>query len=277
MTTVLISDFDGTLTDPTAEELVFMAQCVRSLSVVTGLTRRHVQRIIHRVHADMRTRPERYDWEFRGHTVSSLVGDPYLRIIAIARAVAAETERSLEGRDLARELLSEHYPTTSMFRPGAAQFLTQPGIATHVVTNSTEAKVGRKLRRLLDSGFYDSRCDAVLKGLRGSAGKQHIDPEFDVLPESMTIPGLNRSVLLRRREYFETLSAIRNDHGARWEGIAVIGDNFELDLAVPWALGSRIILITNAWTPPWEITFVRGYERGSVATTLDEAAQMLRR
>jgi hypothetical protein len=38
----------------------------------------------------------------------------------------------------------------------------------------------------------------------------------------------------------------------------VIGDIFELDLALPWACGAHVVLVAGPHTPPWERRFVAG-------------------
>jgi hypothetical protein len=50
----------------------------------------------------------------------------------------------------------------------------------------------------------------------------------------------------------------------------VIGDIFELDLAMPLALGARIGLVSSAQTPPYERAFVAAHPRGRVIDDLRE-------
>ena len=66
------------------------------------------------------------------------------------------------------------------------------------------------------------------------------------------VPGLERPLYLRRGLYFEVLSAIWSATGASPEGTFVCGDIFELDLALPAALGARVHLVGRSSTPEWE-------------------------
>jgi hypothetical protein len=52
--------------------------------------------------------------------------------------------------------------------------------------------------------------------------------------------------------------------------MVVVGDIFELDLALPLALGARVGLATGARTPPYEVAFVENHPRGRVLTSLHE-------
>ena len=70
------------------------------------------------------------------------------------------------------------------------------------------------------------------------------------------MPGLARPVLLRRREYHAILRGLLDDAGATFADLVVVGDIFELDLAMPLALGARVGLVASAHTPAYECAFV---------------------
>ena len=50
----------------------------------------------------------------------------------------------------------------------------------------------------------------------------------------------------------------------------MVGDIFELDLALPMALGARVGLVGNPRTPAYEREFVRASPRGRLIGRLDE-------
>jgi hypothetical protein len=50
----------------------------------------------------------------------------------------------------------------------------------------------------------------------------------------------------------------------------VVGDIFELDLAMPLAMGARIGLVTGPRTPPYEVDYVTAHPRGRVLATIGE-------
>jgi hypothetical protein len=86
----------------------------------------------------------------------------------------------------------------------------------------------------------------------------------------MTLPNLSRPVLLRRRLYFESLDRLRVDAGLGWEDVVVVGDIFELDLCLPLALGGRVGLFANEFTPSYEVDYLRDHPRGTIITSMDD-------
>lgn len=275
-TGVVVTDFDGAQTDLGPEGQVFLDKCATDLSEKTGLSIPRVRRIADRVQQKMNTHPASFDWNYGGHIVASTVGDPYLRIIPICGAVFDEAGvllgRSDERNEFQHSLLVKHYAERSTFRPGAADFLAQTGAPVHVVTNNSVTKVEPKIRELFTLfPENESRIEPLILGLRGSAKKQVIDPEFTRLPESIRLPCWHRNALLRRPHYLKVLHAIRKFYRLRWDEMTVVGDNFELDLLLPWSLGARVVLVATPLTPPWEVTFVYGLgRRGLVVTSLNQ-------
>ena len=77
-------------------------------------------------------------------------------------------------------------------------------------------------------------------------------------------------MLLRRRLYHHRLAQILDSVGATFEELIVIGDIFELDLALPLALGARVGLVVSPHTPPYELAFVGAQPRARVLHGLDE-------
>ena len=84
-------------------------------------------------------------------------------------------------------------------------------------------------------------------------------------------PDLSRPVLLRRRRYHEILAAIVAASGSTFADLCVIGDIFELDLAMPLALGARVGLVTSSRTPDYERAFVTSHPR---ATLIEDLSQI---
>ena len=153
------------------------------------------------------------------------------------------------------------------FRPDArAVFSSLAHHPLYIVTNSGTGHVQEKVRKL---GGVDWLVDRV----RGNARKFVVDAGFADVPEAMTLPGLDRPVLLRRRHYHDLLDGLRRDAGAEWSDVWVVGDIFELDLALPFARGANVVLVANERTPPWEVGF--SAPRLSVVRSLTEARALL--
>src|SRR5258707_665066 len=114
--------------------------------------------------------------------------------------------------------------------------------------------------RPFTEGYLEDLCTLVGRPVR--------DPEIlaiaDQVDAELAMPGLDRPVLLRRRAYHERLRAVLDEAGAQFTDLVVCGDIFELDLALPLALGARIALVASARTPDYERAFVSAHPRGRV-------------
>jgi hypothetical protein len=69
------------------------------------------------------------------------------------------------------------------------------------------------------------------------------------------------------------LNEILDGAGATFADLVVIGDIFELDLAMPLALGARVGLVSSAHTPTYERAFVTNHPR---ATMIEDLADIPR-
>jgi hypothetical protein len=104
--------------------------------------------------------------------------------------------------------------------------------------------------------------------VRGFARKFDIDDDWRDAPAELAVPGLDRPVLLRRRPYHDQLRAILDEAQATYADLCVVGDIFELDLAMPLALGARVGLVASAKTPSYERAFVAAHPRATVIEDL---------
>ena len=269
---ILVLDFDGTMTDAESEGAPFCRGYLDDLAALVG---RHagdpeLDALAAEVKADLARAPGEHGFTWNGHVVAPASVDPYLRMVPIANrifdhfgAFASITDRE---RLLRSVLYKYNYEKTApVFRPGArAALAALRGTDTYVVTNSGAAHVARKLR-LLDDGSGEAAW--LADRVHGDAGKFVVDTTWNVVPATLTVPGLGRPVLVRRRNYHDVLA--RLCHG-RFEDLLVIGDIFELDLALPLVLGARVALCANGYTPPYEVDFVATHPRGRVLRDLGE-------
>jgi len=201
--------------------------------------------------------------------------DPYLRMVPIAhrildrhRAVPSAEDR---GRLLGSVLYKYNYAKTlghPVFRTGAGAMLRSlAGSRTWIVTNSDTHAVAGKVAAL------DREAPGVAwltSRVRGFARKFDVDDGWTGAPGEMTIPGLERSVLLRRRSYFEIITEVLAEAGSSFAELVVVGDIFELDLAMPLALGARVGLVTSSRTPDYERAFVTAHPRAKLIEDLAE-------
>lgn len=141
-----------------------------------------------------------------------------------------------------------------------------------VVTNSAADAVRANLARGLGDEF-----PAFLDGVQGHAAKFEIDPDWEVphmiVRAYTNLDGLQYPVLLRRRAYYEAITRAREAVGGlKCDQVLVIGDNTQLDLMMPDALGMQTALVESATTAPWDRAWIR--DTGHLAwrspiTTLD--------
>ncbi|MCO4760486.1 MAG: hypothetical protein KC502_03235 [Myxococcales bacterium] len=275
-TRLLVLDFDGTVTDAEAEGAPYHQGCLEDVALLSGLELAEVTRLADAFEAEVQANPQEHGWVFGGHIVAPATVDPYLRIMPIARHIFDEAGAFLvqEERNRLLEGLLYKYnyrKTLVAFREGAREtLLSMEDKPVHVVTNSHTDAVQNKIRVLGGEAEANNPLQWLIDRVHGSAQKYVLDPDWTEVPESMALPGLGRPVLLRRRLYADCLQALLNEAGADWSELMVVGDIFELDLALPLAMGARVGLIVNDFTPHWEKDFLRDHPRGKLLSSVPE-------
>ncbi len=275
--TVLVLDFDGTMTDAEAEGRPFIEGYLEDLMALCGRSAGdpEVLAIAAEVEAELTSRPAAHPFLWMGRAVAPATVDPYLRMVPIAHrildrygALPGATDR---GRLLGGVLYKYNYQKTlarPVFRPGAGDVLCAlAGREAWIVTNSDTHAVAGKVTAL----------DATSPGagwlaprVRGMARKFDVDDSWDGAPAELAVPGLDRPVLLRRRAYHDILRTVLDATGATFTELVVVGDIFELDLALPLALGARVGLVASSRTPGYERAFVEAHPRARMIEHLSE-------
>ena len=274
--TVLVLDFDGTMTDAEAEGRPFRDGYLDDLCLLVGraVGDKEGVAIADEVEEELARAPESHPFLWMGRAVAPATVDPYLRMVPVAhrildrfKAIGDATDR---GRLLGSVLYKYNYAKTlghPVFRPHAGEVLralAKTATPTWIVTNSDTHAVAGKIaaldREVTGVAWLTSR-------VRGYARKFDVDDAWTAAPAEMSVPGLDRPVLLRRREYHDILKSVLDDSGATFADLIVVGDIFELDLAMPLALGARVGLVTSARTPGYERAFVAAHPR---AVLLDD-------
>lgn len=279
MNRMLILDFDGTMTDAEREGAPFRTGYLEDIATLVGLSFAEVDELARGFEAEVAANPNAHGWIFKGRIVAPATVDPYLRIMPVARkifdacgAFPGESDRSnlLDGI-----LYKYNYPKTEMaFRAHAGDVLRElTGTPTWIVTNSHTVPVQNKVRAL-DGGSGD--LEWLVARVFGRAQKYVVDEDFADVPESLTVDGLDRPVLLRRHQYHDVIAGLIAEAGSSWEDLLVVGDIFELDLSLPLAMGARVGLVVNDFTPEYERRFVADHPRGTLVTDLRQIPGLLR-
>lgn len=270
MKRLLVLDFDGTMTDAEVEGAPFRRGYLEDVAAIAGAPLDEVLALADRFEDQVRREVGAHGWVFGGHIVAPASVDPYLRVMPVARmvldALGAPIPEPARGRLLEAVLFKYNYPkTATAFRPGAGPLLRALGeradLDVWIVTNSHTEPVQNKLRALGARPDGGNDLDWLIPRVRGRAQKYVLDPQFDAVPESLTLPGLDRPVMLRRRAYHAVLDGLRAALGVGWDEVRVYGDIFELDLALPLALGASVALAANAHTPAYERAYLSQHPR----------------
>jgi FMN phosphatase YigB (HAD superfamily) len=275
--TVLALDFDGTMTDAEREGRPFRDGYLDDLGALVGRPAgdAEIVGIAAEVEAALIAAPAAHPFLWMGRAVAPATVDPYLRMVPIAHrildrfgVIPGVVDR---GRLLGGVLYKYNYAKTlgqPSFRDGAGAALAAlAGTETWIVTNSDTHAVAGKVAAL----------DRITPGVawltsrvRGMARKFEVDDAWDGAPAELALPGLDRPVLLRRRAYHDILRALLDAAGATFADLVVVGDIFELDLAMPLALGARVGLVASPHTPAYERAFVEAHPRAQMIDDLRE-------
>ena len=272
---MLVLDFDGTMTDAEAEGRPFRDGYLEDLCVLVGRAPGDpdVLAIAEQVEAAVERAPAAHPFLWRGRAVAPASVDPYLRMLPTAHRIFDEfgaMPRDVDRNHLLGGVLYKYnYAKTlghPVFRAGAGHVLrTLGGSPTWIVTNSDTHAVAGKIATL----DHDWPGVAWLTSrVRGQARKFDVDEAWTAAPEALAVPGLDRPVLLRRRHYFEIIKRILDEAGKTFADLTVVGDIFELDLAMPLALGARVGLVVSPQTPAYERAFVAAHPRAALIEDL---------
>jgi|JI10StandDraft_1071094.scaffolds.fasta_scaffold48871_4 phosphoglycolate phosphatase-like HAD superfamily hydrolase len=282
-TGLLILDFDGTMTDAEREGAPFRRGYLEDVANLVDRPYEEVDALAITFEAEVAANPGAYGWLFLDRIVAPATVDPYLRMMPVARRVLDHYGCLTNPLDRSRVLDAVLYKynyqkTLDAPRPGAGDLLRSlSDTPVYIVTNSHTDAVQRKVRAMgaevqAEGG---NSLEWLANRVHGRAKKYFIDDTFDAVPAELHLPGLERPVLLRRRHYFEVLDSLRRREGATWDEVVVVGDIFELDLALPFALGARVALMVNAFTPPWEVGYLTGHPRASLLTRVEQVGALV--
>jgi phosphoglycolate phosphatase-like HAD superfamily hydrolase len=283
MKQLLVLDFDGTLTNAEEEGRNYKKGYIEDIALLADLSIEETNRLADKFEKEIVSDADRFGWNFNGKIVAPASVDPYLRIMPISRMildhVGAFTNTEERNRLLDRILYKYNYQkTTTAFRDGAAEFFASTsevqGMETCIVTNSHTKPVQEKVRVLGERS--DNDFNWLVDRVYGSARKYILDDSFQKVEESMHVPDLTRPIYLRRKLYYDRLADLQEKFDSNWENTIVLGDIFELDLCVPLACGANVALMTNEFTPQYEINFLKQHERGAVFSNLADALQWIK-
>ena len=143
------------------------------------------------------------------------------------------------------------------FRPEAARVLERLvylGVNVWFVSNSSSSKIGNRVDDLLAAKPEVRKrvrveSDAAKFSIREIALEAKVPASlrkvFGALPAGVVEPATGRPIYLRRGRYFQALCHVWGNDPKAIANTLVCGDVWELDLAMPEALGAQVHLITR--------------------------------
>lgn len=273
----VVLDFDGTFTDVDLESAPFEPAFRAALSDLLG---RDVTDDWEAERARILANPNAFGWEYDGKVVAPATADPYLVGTATVQGLlnrAALLRNPVVRSTVTHALYQIAYERTlTAFKPEAKEVLEallDTGIPVHVVTNSNTDAVSKKIDQL---GLAKRKSLEVV----GDAKKYWVtetkapDATFLALPAYERGEGLKRPIYVRRGCYYDILRKLWSDTKSRPESTLVVGDIYELDLALPAALGAKIALVKRKEPLAYELERTRAHG-GKAIDSLREVLPML--
>lgn len=268
----IILDFDGTCTQiPPIFEAYLDLYCkgLNELELsVTPSEWREAQ-------AFVRQQSPKAGWTAAGCPSAPAAGDPYVLADEAARLILRRrgTKTPVPPTVHAQAYDVALAPWREEARDTFSR-LVDRGVGLHFVSNSSTTFISRRLRDL----FGDGHPMTAKISVQSDAGKFRIcelnwdDPaavsveakrRFQSLPVAYgdkLFTETERPVYLRRGAYFEAINRVLDGDFDALTNTIFCGDTWEMDLAMPYALGAKVHLLDRA--APFE---TYSYERQAVA------------
>ncbi len=269
---IVILDFDGTLTLADEEAKPFLINFKKDIANL--LNKKDIDKEWKKAEREILQNPSGYGWKYKGKIVAPPNADDYVLATVIAKFLLdkAGVLMDMNERDnILQQIYQQNYSKSDIaFKKQAKEVLEEliKRMPVFIVTNSNSEAVANKIEKLNPRGKEKI-------ALFGDAKKYVIDFKFDAVPENMTINGLNRVIFLRRKKYFDVLNKIWKATITKPEQTLIIGDIFELDLALPAILGCNIFLIANSNTPSCEKEAVSHLFKGYVSEDIKDILKVI--
>lgn len=260
----VVLDFDGTCTQIDLAHAGFATTYRGLLEQANGCAAGALRSAWDAAVAEVRAASPTAGWTLLGApSTAPAAADPYI--------LAGEATALLARRGVLRVVPADAYARAYAANPAPLRpelpevlaALVERGLGVGFISNSDPVAIRGRLGDLLND-------DRALRGklvVHGDAAKFKVvelpvgatgpgaahRARFEALDGSVRAHGLARPIYLRRGAYFDALCGLWLDLRAKRYAIAetlVCGDIWELDLAMPRALGAAVHLIRRA--PPFE-------------------------
>ncbi len=262
---ILILDADGTLTDIRHHELIYARGFAKSFSWQTHTPLSTIEDLATHFRKEVLADPTS-GWMMPHGIVAPAASDPYMITVTTFQKISSYL--NIDPKKASAMQFKAHAAgyrdCESAIKPEARDILDAvvQKYFTCVVTNTSTNLIAQKLH---DASIHNIP-------VYGDAKKFVINPTWNAVPRSMSIPGFPREILLQRKNYHDVVMSTTSS----MKDVTVVGDNFEVDLAMPGYLGARIIQIDNGFKIPREVAFMNdGSSKKAYVSNLAEAARFL--
>jgi len=269
---IVILDFDGTLTLVNEEAKPFLINFKKDIANL--LNKKDIDKEWKKAEREILQNFDEYGWKYKGKIVAPPNADDYVLATVTAKFLLdkAGVLMEMNERDgILQQIYQRNYSKSGIaFKKQAKEVLEEliKRMPVFIVTNSNSDAVANKIEKLNPQGKEKTT-------LFGDAQKYSIDSSFNAVPETLTINGLERAIFLRRKKYFDVLNQIWKTTAVKPEHTLVIGDIFELDLALPAILGCNIFLVANSNTPSCEKEAVSHLFNGYVSEDIKDILKVI--
>ena len=279
----VVLDFDGTCTQVDLACAGFLASYLAILEAANGRAPDALKPAWEAAKTEVQAASPDAGWTlFDAPSTAPAAADPYI--------LAHEASKLLLRTGAIQQLPGDAYTRAyaanpAPWRPEVADVLAalvKRGLHVGFISNSERFGVQTRLTDLLaanrklrgkvvvhgDAAKY--RLQEIPIGAR-TAGATH-RAQFEKLDGTVRAEGMTRPIYLRRGSYFEALCGLWDDFKAKHYAIAetiVCGDIWDLDLAMPKALGAAVHLVRRA--PPFE---TYPYELAQLASPKDASKDL---
>lgn len=260
----VVLDFDGTCTQIELVHAGFLASYVAVLEDANGCAPGALRPAWDAAVARIRAASPDAGWTLHGApSTAPAAADPYI----LASEASALLQRDGAIRLVPPDAYARAYAVNpAPWRPELPEVLAgliARGLGVGFISNSDRLTIEARLTDLLNADralrrqivVHGHAAKFALRELPVGAtgpGAAH-RARFEALDGSVRAAGTVRPIYLRRGAYFDALCGLWRDLGAADYAIAqtlVCGDIWELDLAMPRALGAHVHLIRRA--PPFD-------------------------
>lgn len=253
--TDIVFDFDGTCTQIPKIESEFLIEYSKVFAETVVALENNEWNLAKKKVID---RSPQVGWMLGMCPSAPAAADPYILAYETASLI-------LRDRDLSKEIPPSIHGMTSEkhqapFRPEAREIfetLLKKNVRLHFISNSNSTKIKQRLCDLfakselpkgisVKSSAQKFRITELLWKSTSNNMSTEIQQRFFDLPvcfSNKVLSTINRPVYLRRGFYFSSIDEAFNHDWSYLPSTVFCGDIWEMDLAMPFALGANIHLI----------------------------------